>query len=358
MKKEIFDIIHYANCWEDTEILLDALNIKNNGVYLSILSGGDNTFSLLTKNPKKVIGVDIGRAQVSVFYLKKIAIERLPYRKILEFLGILPSNERASIYRSLVQYFPDHIKEFWDNNLSIIEKGVIFSGKFEKYFLVFRKFILPLIHKEKTIEELFKEKTLKQRREFYYTKWNSPRWKMMFKVFFSKFVMGHLGRDPEFFRYVDVPVAENIKKVVELGLINIPAWENPYVDFILHKNFTLTLPYYLRKENLRIIKKNIDRIEVVEGPVEKGLEKARKFDGFNLSDIFEYMDYNTFSGLYAKIIEKSKRGTRLLYWNMLADRNCPENLKDKVKSLTDLSSKLYKKNKSFFYQTLIIEGRK
>ena len=40
-------IIRYANCWEDASVLLQALNIGPGKRYISIASGGDNTFSLL-----------------------------------------------------------------------------------------------------------------------------------------------------------------------------------------------------------------------------------------------------------------------------------------------------------------------
>jgi S-adenosylmethionine-diacylglycerol 3-amino-3-carboxypropyl transferase len=45
-----FDIVRYANCWEDADILLKALDVQEGGTYLSVASAGDNTFSILSCN--------------------------------------------------------------------------------------------------------------------------------------------------------------------------------------------------------------------------------------------------------------------------------------------------------------------
>ena len=50
-----FDRIRYANCWEDADILLEAMAIKPGGFYLSVSSAGDNRLSLLSGNPAQAL---------------------------------------------------------------------------------------------------------------------------------------------------------------------------------------------------------------------------------------------------------------------------------------------------------------
>ncbi|MGV2481690.1 UNVERIFIED_CONTAM: DUF3419 family protein, partial [Salmonella enterica subsp. enterica serovar Weltevreden] len=40
-----FNLIRYANCWEDADILSEALDIPTGKRILSIASAGDNSFS-------------------------------------------------------------------------------------------------------------------------------------------------------------------------------------------------------------------------------------------------------------------------------------------------------------------------
>ena len=49
--------IKSSQSWEDFEILSEALKIGEKDTVLSVLSGGDNTISFLTKNPKKIYAI-------------------------------------------------------------------------------------------------------------------------------------------------------------------------------------------------------------------------------------------------------------------------------------------------------------
>jgi len=57
-KKADFSLIRYAQCWEDADVLLEALDIRPGHVCLSIASGGDNTLALLSRRPERVLAVD------------------------------------------------------------------------------------------------------------------------------------------------------------------------------------------------------------------------------------------------------------------------------------------------------------
>src|SRR5439155_15927305 len=68
-----FSIIRYAQCWEDADVLLDALDIHPGEVCLSIASAGDNTLALLTRNPKRVVAVDLSASQLACLELRVAA---------------------------------------------------------------------------------------------------------------------------------------------------------------------------------------------------------------------------------------------------------------------------------------------
>ena len=67
-----FDIIRYAQVWEDAEILIEALDIKPTDNVLSIASAGENALSLLIKNPKNVYAIDLNENQIFCTELKII----------------------------------------------------------------------------------------------------------------------------------------------------------------------------------------------------------------------------------------------------------------------------------------------
>jgi len=356
-KRASFDFIRYSNCWEDADVLLKALAAKEGGRYLSIGSAGDNVFSILSQNPSKVIAVDISDAQIACIKLRKAAFLNLSHREVLEFFGIKDCKHRINIYQQLKKDIPECSHDFWNANLASVKDGFIHGGKFERYFRLFRKRILPLIHGKKRIRQLLEAKNDRQRRSFYYSQWNTRRWKLLFKVFFSRFVMGRFGRDPEFFKYVEGDIADRIFKRSEYALSVLAADKNPYLEYILRGNFKQSLPFYLRPENFDNIVKNLDKLVIFKGNIQKALDahKGITFDGFNLSDIFEYMSQEQYKKEVEALLKASKKGSRFVYWNMLVDRSCSQYFKDQITLLKDEAEKLFLEDKAFFYKALIIE---
>ena len=350
--------IRYANCWEDASLLIKALKINKDSVCLSIASSGDNSLALLTQNPRLVVAVDLNPAQLACLELRIAAFAQLDYEQVIKFLGIKDEPNRISTYRSLRPDLSTYARCFWDDRLSYIKDGIIYHGKFEEYFHLFRKSILPLVHSRRTVQQLLGEQTEQERAEFYLNKWDNRRWRLLFQLFFSRFVMGRLGRDPEFFRYVKGPVGEQILSRVKQALITLPANENPYLYFILTGRFEGALPYYLQAENFPLIKANLDKLKIFCGSIEDALiNHDDSFDAFNLSDIFEYMNEVVFKTIAENLVERAENGARFAYWNMLAPRRMSSLYPDRIKYLDSLSSQLFQEDRAFFYQSFFVEER-
>lgn len=362
MKSEVenyadFSKIRYAQCWEDADILLEGLRIRPDGTYLSIASAGDNALAILTKKPKKVIAIDLSPAQIACVELRKAVYKYLSYEEMLAFSGIKPNSQRLDTYEALKEHLPQQVRKFWDSCADGIQMGFYHFGKFERYFDLFRTKVLPLIHSEKTVCSLLSPKSLEERKRFYDTKWNNYRWRMLFKIFFSKKVMGKYGREKSFFRYVDTPVATNIMRRAKYAFTMLEPNKNPYLHYIVYGNYKNDFPCALRKENFEAIKQNIDRLETQVISVEDYLASAKdhSIDGFNLSDIFEYMSEEAMMKIYLQIIKKAASNARIAYWNMLAPRSCPNELSKYVKNNQPLSKKLFLKDKTFFYSAFYID---
>ena len=365
MKSEIeqyadFSRIRYAQCWEDADILLKALQVKEGGHYVSIASAGDNSFAILANNPGKVIAVDLNESQLCCVELRKEAYRSLNYEEFLHFAGVTEGNknQREDIYFSIRNQLSVPCRKFWDKNLDVIRKGFIHGGKFEHYFELFRKYILRLVHSKKCIDSMFRARTESERIQFYYKVWNNRRWRLLYHIFFSRRLLGKIGRDEAFFNYVDGNVAERILRRTERGFFKVPMHENPYLHYVVYGSYDLNvLPYAFRKENFEVIKKNIDRLEIRKQSLEEYLKEIpeSEVDGFNLSDIFEYMSEENMQFLYEKILKASKSGARLAYWNMLVPRSCPKKFYTKVNRKKELSKKLTLEDKAYFYHHFVVE---
>ncbi len=318
------EILRYANCWEDADILLEGLNPEPESVIISIASAGDNCFSLLTTNPAKVIAIDINPVQLYLTEIKKVCFRKLEYAPLLSFIGCKAGNDRVEIYKkSLRESLSVDAAKYWDKNLWAIKQGIIFSGKFEKYFRFFSQIVLPLIHSKATVNELLNPKTAGQQNHFYHSRWNNIRWKLLFKIFFSRFVMGRFGRDPEMMSEVKTTVHDFIFNKAEAHLSSTLSQRNPYLEFILTGNFKNHLPHYLREENYQAIRNNLDKLEIRQAYLEDVLG-IDSYHYLNLSNIFEYMNPAAFVNLAEKIDRFTPPGIKIAYWNLMVHRKVSE----------------------------------
>ena len=154
-----FGIIRYANCWEDADVLLRGLSPRSGSKILSVASAGDNSFSLLSIHPDLVVAADISRPQLFLTELKKTCIARLDREETLAFLGFQESKSRTKVFNSLKHELSTDARHYWGNNLTLIEKGIIHQGKFERYFQIFSQKVLPFIHSRQTTEKLLNPKS-------------------------------------------------------------------------------------------------------------------------------------------------------------------------------------------------------
>ena len=355
-QRAAFDFIRYASVWEDADVLCDALApVARGGRLLSIASAGDNALALLTLDPSEVVAVDLNAAQLACVEIRVATFRRLDHHARLAFLGVTPSSNRPATYATLRADLSAAAAAFWDAHANEVARGLIHAGKFERYFHTFRRFVLPLVHGAKRVRELRAPKSIEAQRAFYEEKWNTRRWRMLFAAFFSRAVMGRLGRDPAFFDHVDGSVSERILARSRYALTEIPNASNPYLAYILTGNFQAdALPRYLRREHAATITSAIDRVRIVRGGAD---QVPGPFHGFNLSDIFEYMAPEEHARIYGALVQHAAPGARFAYWNMLAPRGVPDRETGRMRALEPEAAALHARDRAWFYQRFHLDER-
>jgi len=353
-----FSTVRYAQCWEDSLLLIKSL-IPTDRHCLSIGSAGDNSFSLLAAGAASVTAVEMNPAQVACIELRKAAYLALDHAAFLELHGSRPSTRRPALYSQCRGILPAEARAFWDARSESIAGGIGGCGKFENYFRLFRSRVLPLAHPRKRILALLEPRTPGERRKFYDEVWNNRRWRAIFQVFFSRTLMGALGRDPEFFKYVEGSVADRILARTEHALALLDPSANPYLHWILTGTHGEHLPHALEEENFEPIRRSLqeDRFRIHGASIESLLEAEpdSRYDAFNLSDIFEYMSEANTETLLRTLVTASNPRARLAYWNMLAPRSRPESMSKLLEPRASESSVCFHEDRAFFYSRFVVE---
>lgn len=349
--------IRYAQCWEDADVLLEALNVQPGHVCVSIASAGDNTLALLTRNPQKVFAIDLSPAQLACLELRIAAYRTLEHAELLALIGSRPSRCRSELYCRCRAALSPAARAFWDSRPREVAHGIGGAGKFERYFALFRKRVLPLVHSRGDIARLLRGGTPGECTAYYDRQWDTWRWRLLFRVFFSRFLMGRLGRDPSFFTYVEGNIADRLLARTRHAVTTLNPAENPYLHWILTGQHGAFLPLALRREHFDTIRANLDRVEWHCMSLEDFLNShiAANVDCFNLSDIFEYMSLENTRDVLAMAARCGRRGARLAYWNTLVPRSRPESLADVLRPLSALAEQLHHADRAFFYSRLVVE---
>jgi S-adenosylmethionine-diacylglycerol 3-amino-3-carboxypropyl transferase len=346
--------IYYAQCWEDPRVLDEALSVTSGDDVVSIASGGDNTFALLLREPRSLAAVDRNPAQIHLVELKMRAIERFDYETFVAFVGARTRGDRIKFYREVRGSLSESARAYWDGNRALVARGIIHAGKFENYFKIFRGRVMPLVHGRKSVRRLLAARSVEEQREFYDRVWNSRRWRMMFRIFFGKFVLGHLGRDPSFFRYVTLEkVAGTLLGRARHALTEIPVADNHFVEYILTGRYARleSGPPWLRPDNFGRLKKCAGRLNLVCAGLEEYLRRlpAGAVSRFNLSDIFEYMSDEEVEACLREIGRVSAPGAKLAFWTLFVPRTVPHALTGRMMENRGLADKLLFEARAFFY---------
>ena len=349
--------LRYGQCWEDADILLEALCIQPGSTCLSIASAGDNTLALLSKKPRKVLAIDRNAAQLAALELRVAAFRELEHPELLALIGSVESGNRILLYKRCRKLLSMAARDYWDQCPKLIEAGIGSAGALENYLRLFRTRVLHLIHNRHRVEQLFARKTCSERRQFYESQWNNFRWQVLFRFFFSRLVMGKLGRDPQYFRYVRGGVAEPLLRRMRYALTELEPSTNPYLHWIFEgQHRDGALPYALRAENFEAIRDHLDRLEWRCCSLEEFLEKSPdKFDAFNLSDIFEYISVENYARLLRLLVRAANPNARLVYWNLLVPRSRPDSLGAILNPLKEISEALFARDKAFMYRAFVVE---
>lgn len=351
-----FDAIRYAQLWEDADVLADALGRQSGKTLVAICSAGDNALAMLLLDPARIVAIDLSAAQTACLHLRVAAYGRLDHAAFLELMGSRASGRRGTLLDAVMLDLEASMQAFWTARRdAVIAYGAGGVGKFERYFRILRQYLLPLVHSRATVDDVFTPRSRSARAAFLATRWNNRRWRWLLRLFFSNAVMGRVGRDPSFFDHVQGSLADHVASRLEHAVVDLDPTQNPYLHWILKGDHGAALPLAWREEHYATIRSRLDRLDIRTGALEALLESGLKIDGFNLSDIFEYMGEDTFAAVYGRVLAAANPGARLVYWNMMVARHAPTQLADRVRRLEPEIARGKAADKAFFYSDFLVE---
>jgi S-adenosylmethionine-diacylglycerol 3-amino-3-carboxypropyl transferase len=354
----------FGMSWEDPESDRRALRLRSTDSLLTIGSGGCNTLTLLLNDPAHIWAVDINPSQSYLLELKRAAVQQLDYDRLHAFLGLRPSENRLEVFARLSSGLSEAARSYWTSKADAVRAGVIYQGRYESFIQKFVK-VLRLVQGKKRIEGFFQCSSLDQQREYFNSRWNTPQWRLLFKLAFNKRVLAKRGLTADYFKFDDgsASFAESFFRRSKHAMCEIPIQSNYFLAQYLRGAYLTSdaVPAYLLRKNLPLVRERLDRIEIVTSDAQGwlGSQPDGSIDAFSLSNICELMSPDEAGRLFAEVARTASPGARVCFRNLIVPRGVSENLQARIELQEELSRQLVAADRSFVYsrvQGYVVQG--
>lgn len=317
VRSPLFRNATYTSIWEDERIIERGLRPGRGDRILCITSGGCFSLQCLLGDVEQVVSVDANPFQTALLELKRVAARGLGAGELWAFLGLSPSRDRRRVYRDLRALLPDDAASWWDARPKAIAHGVALTGKRDRWLHRAGR-LATLLQGRRVVHGLLACATLAEQRAFVDREWDRARWRWAMGLLLSgaavRWAVRPDGPSP----------AEALRREIDHLLREIPVADNFYLHYLFQRTYASDrlCPSWLRSDTLPVLKGRLDRLVCVTAPVEEYLARQdpRTFDGFYLSNIFDWGPPEEGDGLMAQIVRVARPGARICYWTNTLNR--------------------------------------
>jgi len=362
VRKPFINDINYSSCNEDPETELEALKISPGDHVACVTGAGDRPLHMLLGDPDHVFAFDINEAQNYLLELKIAAIRQLKYPDYLTFLGVNGEGEtkkRKHMYKELRKELSEQAARWFDDNLRYIAKGVIYSGRWERYFRLSSRCIR--MWRGRKVEKLFAISDIAEQRMFVEKEWDTLPWRMFLKFSFNTLFFKMLLRDPGFYAEVqhDFSPSAYVHQKMNNFLQNHLANESFMMALIFLGRFTSArhYPAYLQQENYPLLQERVNRVTIHDLSLE-GVFNSHLFglcNKYSLSDVSSFLDETSYSMMFSHLSQQP--GRRFCLRDFLTNRGIPSSCPSNITFYPALEDEMGNKDRSFGYTLLIGETR-
>jgi S-adenosylmethionine-diacylglycerol 3-amino-3-carboxypropyl transferase len=354
--KKFSETLNYASCNEDWRTEWEALAIEPEDTVLCVTGSGDRPLDLLPQNPKLVIAFDRNPIQNHLLQLKMAAISVLSYEAYAAFLGLHPSDSRSVSWQLVRDHLPRECAAFWDRNISLIENGVIYQGRWEKHFR--RIATVAKSIRGRTIRQLFEFRDIESQRQFVYDVWDRWWWRLFFHLILSERFSRILFGDPGFYAFTprNAKVGAYIFERLTGYLLNHLARESFMLNLALTGRLGADdLPPYLHPASQSDIASRLYRVETREGDVIAVMRDLppESISKFSLSDIPSFVDQDGFETMLDAMVSCASEGARFCIRTFLTDQTIPPRFDNILVRDRELEQRLQTNDRSIAYRFLV-----
>lgn len=349
--------IYYASVNEDWRTEREALQLGPADMVLCVTGSGDRPLDLLALSPRRVVAIDRNPEQNHLLALKVAAMRRCDYGDFVAFMGLEGAAPawRREAFASLSGDLDPDARAFWASRLPMIERGVIYQGRWERFYR--RAAGVARRLRPRALPRLFEFEDLEAQRGFLRQTWDCPSWRLLFRAVCSRAVSRFLLRDPAYYAHRAVAAGPWLYGRMTRLLERCLARDSFMVSLVLRGRLSpFDLPPYLDPVGYQQIRGRLDRLSVVTADLlEFTAERAGAFSRFSLSDVPSLLSRPAFERLLESLAHGAARGARVVIRQFLTRYDVPRRLVDAFHRDRGLERRLALEDHAFAYEFLIAQ---
>jgi len=320
----------YPQIWEDPEVDIPAMKIDETTRIMTICSGGCNMMNYLTENPKSVTAVDLNPHHVALGRLKIAALKYLPdYESFFLFFGCADSPQNIENYdQYIAPHLDSYTREYWEKRAFRFGRRInMFKKNLYKFGLLGKSIAgVHLVAKMygQNPRDLLKARTMDEQKAIFD--------RTLGPLFEKKFVKMMCGK-PESLYGLGIPpsqfdelnesakgdMASLLKARLERMACQFPIQDNYFAWQAFgrgyDRNNRIAVPRYLKEENYKALKANIDKAQVVHSTITEYLDSQGpdSVDAFVFLDAQDWMNDDQLNDLWAGVLRAATDGARVIF---------------------------------------------
>src|SRR5208282_62176 len=352
----------FNQSWEDPRLDRQALRIRPDAdTVLSITSGGCSCLNLLCLRPRRLICLDANPAQTYLLQLKLAGITHLDHADFFALFGTSGNPGAVMIYRrALQERLPADARRYWDRNTRLLARGVLTQGKLGLFLKWFRRYLRWQVG-EQGLRQLLEAGSLDEQCHIYYDEIHPRLWRgPLPKMFTFRPVLACAGMHPNQYELIrDRGGLERYARDrVEYLLTQVPIRDNYFVAQAAFGDYldASQVPPYLLERNFATLKEMAGRVVTVTARLGDHLRTLSDatIDRFNLMDIFDWMDRDTFRATVGEVIRVGSHNARFIYRSTVGSLPVSDEYRDLVVSEDDLARELFAQDRSGTYSSFYV----
>jgi S-adenosylmethionine-diacylglycerol 3-amino-3-carboxypropyl transferase len=351
---DFYKRLNYSLGNEDWVVEEQALRVTNGDRVICITASGDRPLHLLMTDCAEIISIDMNSAQNYLLALKICAIKQLEYDKYLAFLGCEDTPHRHAIFLQLTPHLTKDTAAYWEKNIRMIKRGIIYQGRTERFTQLAAKFF-HLVRRRK-IKKLFSFTQLESQRDYVENEWDTRAWRKLFAVLMHPKISRYLINDPSFaysdYAHPGIYISERIRGYLDTHL----AIKSPLLQLLLNGSVAPDAYFpYLTYDGYTKIRARPERLNYLTANIVDYLEQLESgsIDAFSLSDIASYMPQMNFEKLLHAMKHAGRPGARFCLREFTSKREVPVALHNNLRRDALLEKKLEAEETNFVYRFIV-----